>query len=119
MPASFILDEDPDYIEKRPFVSGRFTYVYRATYKEQPVVAKVLKTTFAYDLENVHKVSGLTTCTITKPAHVTFSAFYERGCRMEMASTREHRTVRRSFLDTVTLLDSLGTDGRRKCHEFY
>ena len=38
---------------------------------------------------------------------------------MEMASTREHRTVRRSFLNTVTLLDSLGTDGRWKCHEFY
>ena len=54
-PASFMLTEGFDDIEPRPFASGGFADVYKATYKGRPVVAKVPKTT-AGDVENVHKV---------------------------------------------------------------
>ena len=46
-------------IEEQPFTSGGFADVYKATYKGQLVAAKALKTETLYDLENVHKVSGL------------------------------------------------------------
>jgi len=58
LPASFILKDGFDHIEPRPFTSGGFADVYKATYKGQLVVAKALKTTAVDDLENVHKVSG-------------------------------------------------------------
>jgi predicted unusual protein kinase regulating ubiquinone biosynthesis (AarF/ABC1/UbiB family) len=51
-----MLMEGFDDIEERPFTSGGFADVYKATYKGQPVVAKALKTTAVDDLENVHKV---------------------------------------------------------------
>jgi hypothetical protein len=59
LPASFMLTDGFDNLELRPFTSGGFADVYRATYKGQPVVAKALKITSMDDLENVHKVSGL------------------------------------------------------------
>ena len=59
LPASFMLTEGFDHIEERPFTRGGFADVYRATYKGQPVVAKVLKTTPMDNLEKVHEVSGV------------------------------------------------------------
>jgi len=82
-----MLTDGFDDIEARPFTSGGFADVYRATYKGKPVVAKALKTTAVDDLENVHKVSGLVFCTIVRSAQVTCSAVCEGGCRVEMAST--------------------------------
>ena len=76
-----------DDIEARPFTSGGFADVYKATYKGQPVVAKALKTTAVDDLENVHKVCRPISRTIVQFAEVPFSALCERGCGMEMAST--------------------------------
>ena len=58
LPASFMLTDGFDHIEQRPFTSGGFADVYKATYKGQLVVAKALKTTAVDDLENVHKVSS-------------------------------------------------------------
>ena len=63
-----MLTDGFDDIEARPFTSGGFADVYRATYKGKPVVAKALKTTAVDDLENVHKVSGLVFCTIVRSA---------------------------------------------------
>ena len=59
LPASFMLAEGFDNIEPRPFASGGFADVYRATYKGRLVVAKALKTTSMDDLDNVHKVCDL------------------------------------------------------------
>ena len=59
LPVSFMLADGFDNIEARPFTSGRSADVYRATYKGQPVVAKVLKTTSMDDLDNVCKVCDL------------------------------------------------------------
>jgi hypothetical protein len=87
LPASFMLTGGFDHIEPRPFTSGGFADVYKATYKGQPVVAKALKTTAMDDLENVHKVSGRIFRTVAQSAYGTFPALCERGCRMEMAST--------------------------------
>ena len=87
LPASFMLTEGFDEIDERPFTSGGFADVYKATYKGQLVVAKALKTTSVDDLENVHKVSGLTCCTTARSTYVRCSALCEGGCRMEMAST--------------------------------
>ena len=74
LPASFVLTDGFDNIEARPFTSGGFADVYKATYKGQPVVAKTLKTTSLDDVENVHKVSDLIFRTIAQPIYVTFSA---------------------------------------------
>jgi predicted unusual protein kinase regulating ubiquinone biosynthesis (AarF/ABC1/UbiB family) len=54
-----MLTDGFDSLESRPFTSGGFADVYKATYKGQQVVAKALKTTAVDDLENVHKVCGL------------------------------------------------------------
>ena len=59
LPASFMLAEGFGNIEPRPFTSGGFADVYRATYKGRLVVAKALKTTSMDDLDNVHKVCDL------------------------------------------------------------
>lgn len=59
LPSSFILTEGLDDIEARPFTSGGFADLYKATYKGQPVVVKTLKVTSMDNIENVHKVSGL------------------------------------------------------------
>ena len=64
LPASFALTQVFDHIDERPFTSGGFADVYRATYKGQPVVAKALKTTCMENFENVHKVGGVILCTI-------------------------------------------------------
>ena len=56
LPASFMLAEGFDNIELRPFASGGFADVYRATYKGRLVVAKALKITSMDDLDNIHKV---------------------------------------------------------------
>ncbi|KAF9781132.1 kinase-like domain-containing protein [Thelephora terrestris] len=55
LPASLMLTDGFDKIEPRPFASGRFAHVYKATYNGQPVVAKALKTASVDDLEDVHK----------------------------------------------------------------
>lgn len=55
LPSSFMLTDGFDNLEARPFTSGGFGDVYKATYKGKPVVAKALKTTTVDDLENVHK----------------------------------------------------------------
>ena len=55
-PASFMLTDKFDDIETQPFTSGGFAHVYRATYKDQPVVAKALKTDSVEGLDDVHKV---------------------------------------------------------------
>lgn len=60
LPASFMLKDEFDNLESRPFTCGGFAEVYKGTYKGQPVVAKALKITAVDDLENVHKVGGLT-----------------------------------------------------------
>ena len=59
LPASFMLTDEFDDIEARPFTSGGFTDLYKATYKGQAVVAKVLKIKPMDDPESVRKVSGL------------------------------------------------------------
>lgn len=68
LPASFMLTDGFDHIDQRPFASGGFADVYKATYKGQPVVAKALKTAHVNDLENVHKVS-LTFCFVVRSVH--------------------------------------------------
>ena len=72
LPASFMLTDGFDHIESRPFTSGGFADLYKATYKGQPVVAKALKTTSLDDLENVHKVSGPVFCTTVQSVYVAF-----------------------------------------------
>ena len=47
-----------DHIEQRPFASGGFADIYKATYEGQLVSAKALKTNALDDLKNVHKVSS-------------------------------------------------------------
>ena len=69
LPASFMLTDGFDDLESRPFTSGGFADVYKATYKGLPVVAKVLKTTSVDDLENVHKVSDLSSGQIRELAY--------------------------------------------------
>jgi hypothetical protein len=61
-----MLTDEFDDIEARPFTSGGFADLYRATYKGQLVVAKALKaaSTGDPDSENAHKVSDLTSCRI-------------------------------------------------------
>ena len=108
-----------DNLESRPFTSGGFADVYRATYKGKPVVAKALKTTAVDDLENVHKVSGLVFGHILQIAYAASSAFCEGGCGMEVASTREHPTVCRGYFETTALFDGLGLDGEWEYHEFH
>lgn len=81
-----MLKEGFDDIEERPFTSGGFADVYRATYKGRPVVAKALKTTSVENLENLHKVGDLVFCTSIQSVYVTFPALREGGRRMEMAS---------------------------------
>jgi hypothetical protein len=119
LPASFMLTDGFDNLESRPFTSGGFADVYRATYKGQPVVAKALKTTTMDDLETVHEVSGLISGKILRPAHATFSALRDGGCRVEMASSREHPTIRRGRHETTALFDGLGLDGKREYYEFH
>ena len=114
-----MLTDGFDDIEARPFTSGGFADVYKATYKGQPVVAKALKTTTVDDPENVHKVGDLILFAIVTYAQVAFSALCEGGCRMEMASTREHSTIRWGHLHAATILDGLGLDGEWKYHEFH
>jgi hypothetical protein len=58
LPASFILTEGFNNIEREPFSSDEFTDMYKAMYEGQPVVAKVLKATLVDDPGNVRKVSG-------------------------------------------------------------
>ena len=81
-----MLKEGFDDIEERPFTSGGFADVYRATYKGRPVVAKALKTTSVENLENLHKVSDPVFCTTTPSVYVKFSALCEGGRGMEVAS---------------------------------
>jgi len=54
-----MLTEGFDDIEVRPFTKGGFAEVYRARYKGQSVVVKVLKTTPMDTLENIYQVCGL------------------------------------------------------------
>ena len=75
-----------DEIEERPFVRGGFTDVYKATYKRQSVVSKVLKTAYTDNLENVYRTSGLVLCKTIRSVYVIFSALCERGRGMEVAS---------------------------------
>ena len=82
-----MLTEGFDSIEARPFTSGGFADVYKATYKGRLVVAKALNATAVGDLENVHKVGGPISRTIVQFVEVPFLALRERGCGMEMAST--------------------------------
>lgn len=65
LPTSFMLTEGFDEIDERPFTSGGFTDMYKATYKGQLVVVKAFKTTSVDDLENMHKVSDPDFCTTT------------------------------------------------------
>ena len=106
-----MLAEGFDEIEERPFTSGGFADVYKATYKGQLVVAKALKTTTVDNLENVHKVSSLILRTIALRAYLPFPALCEGGCGVEMASTRKHPTVRRGHLDTTAVFDGFSLDG--------
>jgi len=54
-----MLEPTFDEHETKPFATGGFSYVYKATLNGRPVVAKALKVT-TVDLERkVHKVSGL------------------------------------------------------------
>ena len=69
LPASFMLTDGFDDIESRPFTSGGFADVYKATYKGLPVVAKALKVTSVDDPENVHKVSDPSSGQIGELAH--------------------------------------------------
>lgn len=119
LPASFMLTDGFDNLESRPFTSGGFADVYRATYKGQLVVAKALKTTTVEDLDNVHKVSSLIPGRISQIVYSISSALCEGSCRMEVASAREHLTVRRCYLETAALFDGLGLDGEWEYHEFY
>lgn len=59
LPASFMLTDGLEDIESKPFTSGGFADIYRATYNGRPVVAKVLKTTPMSELKEVQKVDGL------------------------------------------------------------
>ena len=114
-----MLKEGFDEIEERPFTSGGFAHVYRATYKGQLVAAKALKTTALDNLENLHNVSGPNLCRTTRPTYIPFSALCEGGCGMEMASTREHSTVRWSHFDATTIFDGLDLDGEWKYHDIH
>ena len=87
LPASFILTEGFDDIAERPFTSGGFADVYKATYKGQSVVVKALKTTSLDRLESIHKVCGPNLSTIAQSAHDGSSALCRGGRSMEMAST--------------------------------
>ena len=64
-----------DDIEARPFTSGGFADVYKATYKGQSVVAKALKTTSVDDLENVHKVGGFISAQLCNLLRLHFQRF--------------------------------------------
>ena len=75
MPASFTLTDEFDNLESRPFASGLFADVYKATYKGQPLVAKALKNASVDDFENVHKVSGLSSGQIVESAHAQSQRF--------------------------------------------
>ena len=75
LPASFMLTDGFDDLESRPFTSGGFADVYKATYKGLPVVAKALKTTSMDDLENVHKVSYPSSRQIGELAHALSQRF--------------------------------------------
>ena len=68
LPASFMLTDGFDHIDRRPFANSGFADVYKATHKGQLVVAKVLKTTSMDDLENVHRVSSLIFYVEAQPA---------------------------------------------------
>ena len=114
-----MLTDGFDRIEPRPFTSGRFADVYKATYKGQPVVAKALKITAVDDLDNVHKVSGRIFCTIVQSAYDPFSALCEGSRRMEMASTREYPTVHWGHFYTAAVFDGLRLDGEWEYHEFH
>ena len=92
--------------------------MYRATYRGQPVVAKALKTTSVDDPENVHKVSGIMSGQFAQFAYATFPALREGSCRMEVASAREHSTVRRGHINTSALFDGFGLDGEWEYHVF-
>jgi len=114
-----MLTDGFDHIETRPFTSGGFADVYKATYKGKPVVAKALRTTSVENPENVHKVSGLIFYAIVLSAQAAFSALCKGGRRMEMASTREHSTIRWGHLYAAAIFDGLGLDGEWKYHEFH
>lgn len=70
-----MLTEGLDDIEERPFTSGGFRDVYRATYKGQLVAVKTLKTTSTDHLEKVYKVGGLIFCTIMRSIYIIFQRF--------------------------------------------
>ena len=120
LPASFMLIDGFDHIDELPFANGGFADVYKATYKGQLVVAKALKTTSMDDLENVHKVSSLSSAWYHSlfTAHITFSALCEGSRRLEMASTRKHPTIRWGYIRSVPILDGLSLDGEWEYHEF-
>ena len=75
LPASFMLTDGFDHIDKLPFANGGFADVYKATYKGQLVVAKALKTTSMDDLENVHKVGSLILCMAAQFVHCSHQIF--------------------------------------------
>ena len=113
-----MLTDGLDDLEPRSFASGGFADTYRATYKGQPAVAKAFKVTFVNDLENMHKVGGLISEHVVRFTYAASPALRERGRRMEMASAREHSTIRRSYFETAAVFDRLGLDGEREYHEF-
>ena len=59
LPASYMLTDEFDDFDARPFARGGSADVYKATYKGKPVVAKALKIKPMDDPESVRKVSGL------------------------------------------------------------
>jgi hypothetical protein len=81
-----MLTDGFDDLESRPFTSGGFADVYKATYKGLPVVAKALKTTSMDDLENVHKVS-VRVLANGRICSRTIAALCQGSRRMEVAST--------------------------------
>ena len=117
LPASLALTEELDDVEERPFTSGGFTDGYKATYKGQQVVAKVLKAAPVDDTGDVHKVGGLAYFAIAQSSYVTFSALCEGGRRMEVASTCERPAVRWGYLDTTIVFHGLDLDGERGYYE--
>ena len=118
LPASFMLTDGFDHIDKRPFANGGFADVYKATYKGQLVAAKALKTTSIDDLENVHRVGGFVFCPVSQPIHVSFPALREGGSRLEMASTRKHPAICWGYIRSAPLLDGICLDGKREYHGF-
>lgn len=118
LPTSFTLTDGFDNLESRPFTSGGFADVYKATYKGQLVVAKALKTTTMEDLENVHKVCRRFPPKSCNP-FTLHPALREGGCRMEVASAREYPTIRWGYFDTAALFDGFCLDGEREYYEFH